>query len=293
MNTLVIVNPRAGRRRLLAPVLSRLREALARRGIGQLTARTRYAGHAAALMRSHRSAVDFVTVVGGDGTVNEVVRGMGEHPLPLALIPFGTANVLALELGIPTDPIAAVDVALDGVERRIDVGTINGRPFVLMVSAGIDAYAVHRLDAGIKRYAGKLAYILAALASVLRFRARRIRVSLLGKRVSDRGYLAVVSNSRFYGGRFRVTPGARIDDGELNVLLFKKRSLPDVLRLLLAVLTGTLPAMRDVAVYRDKAVHLSSRRRIYMQTDGDKISDREAYIGVRPRFLAVRVPRAG
>jgi YegS/Rv2252/BmrU family lipid kinase len=293
LKTLVIVNPKAGRRFFLGLVLSQLAAALARRGIEQVVARTRHPGHAISLMHRHRDGVDFVTVVGGDGTINEVVRGMGEEPLPLAVIPFGTANVLALELGIPTNPLASIEVALGGVDRLIDVGTINGRPFVLMVSAGIDAYAVHRLDAGLKRISGKLAYIVAGLASMARFRARRIRVSLLGKRMSDRGYLAVVSNSRFYGGRFRVTPGARIDDGELSVLLLKKRSLLDVLRLLFAVLTGTLPAMRDVALYRDKAIRLSSPRRIYMQTDGDKINDREADIRVRPRFLPVRVPRAG
>jgi len=293
MKTLVIVNPRAGRGFLLSVVLSHLQEALARRGVVQVVARTRHPGHATALVRGHRGGIDFVIVVGGDGTINEVVRGMDDAPLPLAIIPFGTANVLALELGIPTNPIAAVEVALSGAERLIDVGTINGRPFVLMVSAGIDAYAVHRMDATVKRYAGKLAYVLAGLVSAIRFRARRVRVSLLGKRISDGGYLAVVANSRYYGGRFRVTPGARIDDGELSVLLFKKRSLLDVLRLLLGVLTGTLPAMRDVVIYRDKAIRLSSRRRIYMQTDGDRISDREADIGVRPRFLPVRVPRAG
>ncbi len=289
----MIVNPKAGRRFFLGLVLAQLTAALARRGIEHVVARTRHPGDAISLVRLHRQGVDFVTVVGGDGTINEVVRGMGEKPLPLAVIPFGTANVLALELGIPTNPLASIEVALGGVERLIDVGTINGRPFVLMVSAGIDAYAVHRLDAGLKRISGKLAYIVAGLASAVRFRARRIRVSLLGKRISDRGYLAVVANSRFYGGRFRVTPGARIDDGELSVLLLKKRSLLDVFRLLFAVLTGTLPAMRDVALYRDKAIRLSSPRRIYMQTDGDKINDREADIRVRPRFLPVRVPRAG
>jgi diacylglycerol kinase family enzyme len=215
---------------------------------------------------------------------------MGRRKIPIAIIPFGTVNVLALDLGIPINPLEAVNVLLKGRYRRIDLGFLNNEPFLLMVSAGIDAMAVHNLDSKMKRCVGQLAYAFSALWTALREHPQRVQIYIEDQDLRDKGYLAVISNSRFYAGPFRIAEG-RIDDGWLDVLLFKKSSLLDTLGLFLAVLTQQHRGMRDVAVYRGKVIHLLSKRILRMQVDGDKAPPAPARIWVKKRALSVLVPR--
>jgi YegS/Rv2252/BmrU family lipid kinase len=291
LRLLVVVNPISGWRFMRRVVLPIILSDYEKKGVECTTRQTRYVGHAARIVEREAAAHDVVVVVGGDGTIAEVVRGMDGCPRPLAIIPCGTANVLALELGIPLNPFLAAQVVLTGRKRLIDVGRINDRPFLLMVSAGIDAFVVHNLNHSIKRYLGKMAYVLTGMASLFSYRARRVRVTIESGNIQDRGYFAIVANSRRYGGRFSVEPEAAIDDGVLNVLLFKKPSVLDTLGLLFGVLTGTHKSMRDVVAYRAESVVMSSRRKIYMQTDGDKVPFTRAKISVERRSLSVLVPR--
>ena len=288
MKTMLIVNPQAGRRFLLSLYLPQIQRLLESQGIGVEVFMTRRGGDAARLVREHREGVDFVTVFGGDGTIREAVAGMDDRPLPVGIIPFGTVNVLALDLGIPSNPLAAARVVLQGHTRRIDVGYLDEEPFLLMVSTGIDAMAVHNLDFRAKRYFGRMAYMFAALWTVLTDRPRRIRIRVDG--AWDSGYLAIVSNSRYYAGPYRIAQETRIDDGLLNVLLFKKKSLLDTLRLFLGVLTRRHRMMRDVAVYSGREIRISCRGRVKMQMDGDKAPSAPATVWVKTRFLPVLVP---
>ena len=308
VKTILIVNPKAGRRFLLNLYLPQVRRLLESHGVDVRILFTRRPGHATQLVRRYRSGADFVTVFGGDGTVREAVAGMCDRPLPLGIIPFGTVNVLSLDLGIPTNPMGAARVILEGHTRRIDVGFLNREPFLLMVSTGIDAMAVHNLDFRAKRYFGQMAYMASALWTALTDRPRRIRVRIeatepLGAAgpeaatgplpatgVRDSGYLAIVSNSRYYAGPYRIAEETRIDDGLLNVLLFKKSSLLDTLRLVLGLLTRRHRLMRDVAFYSGKVIRLSSRTRVKMQMDGDRAPPPPATVWLKERLLEVYVP---
>ncbi|MBA7622262.1 Diacylglycerol kinase [subsurface metagenome] len=124
---------------------------------------TRYSGHAGVIVRKNLKNMDFVTVFGGDGTIREVVKGMGDHPLPVGIIPCGTVNVLALDLGISLNPVIATVTIVEGYQRKIDIGYLNDEPFLLMVSTGIDALAVHNVDLMAKRIFGQIAYVISAL----------------------------------------------------------------------------------------------------------------------------------
>jgi YegS/Rv2252/BmrU family lipid kinase len=291
LRLLIIVNPMAGRRFIRRVALPMIVSDFERRGLRCTTRQTRYEGHAVKIVAREVESHNVVVVVGGDGTIAEVVRGMDGCRRPLAIIPCGTANVLALELGIPLNPFFAAQIVLNGRTKWIDVGRVNDRPFLLMVSAGIDAFVVHNLNHSIKRYLGKLAYVFTGIASLFSYRARRVRVTIEAGNIQDRGYFAIVANSRRYGGRLSLEPEATIDDGVLNVLLFKKPSVLDTLGLLLGVLTGTHKAMRDVVVYRAESVLMSARKKIYMQTDGEKVPFTRARISVDRRSLPVLVPR--
>jgi diacylglycerol kinase (ATP) len=291
VKTILIVNPQAGRRILLNLYLPQVQRLLERHGVEVRVLYTRRVGHATQLVRKHRGEADFVTVFGGDGTIREVVAGMDDRPLPLGIIPFGTVNVLALDLGIPSNPLAAARVLLDGRIRNIDLGFIGREPFLLMVSTGIDAMAVHNLDFRAKRYFGQMAYMLTGLWTALIDRPQRIRIRIDETGVRDSGYLAIVSNSRYYAGPYRVAEETRIDDGLLNVLLFKKNSILDTIRLVLGVLTRRHRVMRDVAFYSGKIIRVGSRTRVKMQMDGDKAPSGPATVWLKPRFLPVIVPK--
>jgi diacylglycerol kinase (ATP) len=264
---------------------------LKRGGVSYRVLRTRYEGHATKIVAQLRRKLDFITVFGGDGTVREVVKGLEGEPIPIGIIPFGTVNVLALDLGLSFNPVQAAATVVGGRKRRIDVGYMNGEPFLLMVSTGLHALAVHNVDLKAKRVIGRIAYLLSAIASLLTYRARRVRIAIPESGVQDRGYLAIVANSRFYAGPYRIADQTRIDDGLLDVVLFKRRSVAAMVRLLAGMLFNRTRFLRDVAYYRCTAVELSSHHRQKMQMDGDKAPSTPARVWVKKRHVSVLVPR--
>jgi diacylglycerol kinase (ATP) len=217
------------------------------------------------------------------------VKGMGSRPLPIGIIPFGTVNVLALDLGISLNPVIATTSILAGHTRRIDVGYLDTEPFLLMVSTGLDAMAVHTVDLRFKRYLGQMSYVLGMIWAALTDRVRRIQITIEEQNITDRGYLAIISNSRYYAGPFMLAEEVSIDDGILNVILFKKSGILDTLRLLVNVLINRHRMMPDVSFYSGKVIRIHSSRRIKMQMDGDKAPSTPARISVRERFLPVFV----
>ncbi|GAH79985.1 unnamed protein product, partial [marine sediment metagenome] len=230
-------------------------------------------------------------VFGGDGTVREVVKGMGDDPLPVGIIPFGTVNVLALDLGISFNPVIATATILEGHKKKIDVGYLNDEPFLLMVSTGLDALAVHNVDLSTKRYFGQIAYVISAIWSALTDRAGKIKITMEDQNIQDRGYLVIISNSRFYGGRYKIAEEIRIDDGLLNVILFKKSSITDTFRLLLGVVTNRHRYMRDIAFYKGREIQVTSRTKVKVQMDGDKAPPTPIRVWVKKHHLPVIVPR--
>lgn len=290
MRTLLLVNPSAGRPNYLRTFLPRVLQVFDRHGLSYELVQTRHPGHATEIVRRHLDRVDSVTVFGGDGTVREAVHGFGETAKPLGVIPFGTVNVLALELGIPFDPVRAAQVVLEGRTRLIDVGVVNDEPFLLMVSTGLDAMAVHRVNPAEKSLLGRWAYILAALRSLFVYHPRPVEIRIPDSGVTDEGYLAVVSNSRFYGGPFELHRDTTIDDGILDILLFKRGSVIDTFRLFLGVLAKTHTAFPDVAFHKARRLLLLSRKKVLVQVDGDKAPSPPLAISIRPRFLPVFVP---
>lgn len=287
---LIVVNPKAGRRLIREVVLPQVLAVFADHGLETKLARTRYPGHATKLVRERMCELGLVVVVGGDGTVDEVVAAIDGTDIPVGIIPLGTANVLSLDLGIPQNPFEAARTIVDGHTRKVDIGYINGRPFVLMASAGFDAFTVHATEPRIKVIVGKLAYVFSALWAAVSYRWKRLIVEVPERGIRDTGYLAIASNSRFYGGRLNFDPAIRIDDGRLDLLLFKKASILDVFRTLMALLTRSRLRPAEIAVYRGGRFILYSKSRMYIQVDGDKAPDHEADIRIGRSRLTVFTP---
>lgn len=235
-----------------------------------------------------------LVVVGGDGTLSGILPVLGrEHP-PVTLVPAGTGNDFARAVGIPpNDPMAAADLALDGVTRRIDVGEIDCRgevrPFLTVVALGFDARVSERTNQ-LRWPRGILRYYLALIIEVVRLRATPFRLGCDDEPVTDAaGTLIAVGNTDSYGGGMPICRGAASDDGLLDLVHVGPLGRLRLIALFPRLLRGTHLGLRQVAHRRVTRVSVSAPGlRVY--ADGERVAEEECVIGIRPRALAIRVP---
>jgi len=227
----------------------------------------------AAAARAGSGGYDLVVAAGGDGTLNEVVAGLAPSNIPLAYLPLGTTNVFALETGIPFDIGRACAIALQGAPRPICLGRAGRSIFLNMAGVGFDARVVVGVNLGLKRLGGKFAYIWSGLVAWCGWRPEPIEI-VPENGPAQRGYGAIVSNGRYYGGRFSITPGASPLADRLDVCLFKRGRRPDFLNYAWRIALGR--PLEPPAVSRFTARRLTIRGNgVPVQVDGD-------YLGTLP-----------
>lgn len=233
---------------------------------------------------------DLAVAVGGDGTINEVLNGLPEHT-PLGILPLGTANVLARELQIPANDLPAACALLrTGEPRPIDLGSCNGRRFSLMAGIGFDAEAVREVPPDIKNLIGAPAYVLSALTALTNLRKPiRYRIRMPGHSVNARGMMLVVANAGSYGGQFQIAPLASIDDGWLDLCLFRERGKLAFLGQLLRVLFRQQMKDPRFTYLRAKELRVRCDPPAAVQLDGDYFGRTPVEIRLLP--AAVRVVR--
>jgi diacylglycerol kinase (ATP) len=165
---------------------------------------------------------DLLAVCGGDGTVNEVASHISNPPFPIAILPAGTANVLARELGLPLDPIRALQIALKRTVRHVDLGLLNSgmpRRFLFVAGIGFDALAVSWVPSGLKKKLGMAAYAIAIVECLRSYSFPEFQIS-----AGDRAFTAtscLVCNAKSYGGGLLFCPDAKMDDGLLDLLVLQ------------------------------------------------------------------------
>ena len=267
---LILFNPAAGtrrRRRLL-----RALGALARAGRPAEVAETRHPGHATALAREAAAAgTPLVVAAGGDGTIAEVAAGLAGSEARLGILPFGTANVLAWELGLPLQPEAAAGILAHGCPCLLRPGIArfgNGgqRLFVQMLGAGFDAEVVRRLDLGLKRRFGRGAYVLQGMRELPRYRHPRFVAELDGEAVEVAS--AIVSKGRLYAGRHLLAPAARPGATGFQVALFRRGGAWRAALSGLALPLDLLPRLPGVELRAARRVVLRGEA-VPVQADGD------------------------
>jgi diacylglycerol kinase (ATP) len=213
--------------------------------------------------------VDAVVAVGGDGLIRDVLAAVALTSTPLAIVPAGTGNDLARELGIPRDdPRAAADVVVDGVSRPIDLGRVGDRWFATVMSSGFDSKVTQRANA-MTWPRGRMRYNLAILAELAALRPIRYRVELDDEVVELDATLVAVGNSRSYGGGMMMCPGARLDDGLLDVTVVGATGRARLLRLLPTVYRGAHVRIEGVRTFRARQVRLSVLDGSVISADAD------------------------
>jgi YegS/Rv2252/BmrU family lipid kinase len=266
----VIHNPVAGQRPggCLAAVLAYLRAAGAAVEVRDTAAR----GDAEAFARQASAGTwDLVVAAGGDGTINEVVNGLVGSTMPLAIVPLGTANVLASEIGLPLRPDAVARAIAGGMARPVTLGratsSLGTRHFILMAGIGFDAHVVRDVDTGLKRRFGKLAYVAEMLRQTRHFRFPAYEITIDGQQVTAAS--AVIANGRHYGGPWVITPRAGLGRASLALCLFRRRGLWNVTRYAVALALGLLPRLTDFDVMEGQVITVSGPAGDPVQGDGD------------------------
>ena len=291
MNVFVIGNPVAGsgwaRHRI-----EELVNILKQRGHRVEVFLTRGSGEAKRWVTQIKPDIETIVVSGGDGTLNEVLNGLDDPcRVPIALLPTGSANVLAHELGLPSKPKEVADIIDRGIARRLDMGQLNDRRFLLLVSAGIDATVTETIHRSRKGTLGYRGYLLPLLEVIARYRVQEVKVTVDG-REPVKGSLAVVSNVKNYGGIFSITDRARCDSGHLDLCIFPRSTIPALFRYTIHALRGRVSRLADVTYLTGRRIRIESEEPVAVQVDGDYFGTTPVVIELLPACVPILVPHA-
>lgn len=225
----------------------------------------------AAVDRFVADGFDVVAAVGGDGTQRTVAERLLGTDVALAVVPGGTVNLLGKVLGIDTidDSVRAI---VDGRDRHVDVGSIDGDVFVLNASSGWDAAVIERVDDHLKRF-GRLGYTIAGIVEWFRSEPRPVRIEIDDDRwYDDEALTVLVMNVGQRGSAsLRIAPDAEIDDGLLDVVVLRRRSIGGLARSVWATVRGRRAPSSDVRTAQAATVHVTWSERVPVQCDGDEI----------------------
>jgi YegS/Rv2252/BmrU family lipid kinase len=287
-----IFNPNSGRNRARPGMDRWIRDFIAERSLDAGLSVTEGPGHARELARAAAvTGAETVVAVGGDGTMNEVAHGLLGSDTALALVPCGSGNGLALHLGIPRAARAALELAAGGRGRvaALDSGEADGHPFFNAMGVGIDAEVSARFNRLTRR--GLASYVRAALACWREHRPLRCVVETAGRRHSFEALLVAVANSDQYGNHARIAPGARTDDGRLDLVVVRGAGLLRTGALVPRLFLGTLD--RSPLVWRATGGEFIIERAEAgpLHTDGEtREAGRSIRVAVRRRSLRMVVP---
>ena len=279
---LIILNPAAGRSRSSERRLGRVVAALERRGCAVVLRRAGpESGDAERLAREAEAEFDVIVAAGGDGTLNAVVNGMAAAPRPVALLPFGTANVLAREIGLTRAPERLAGLIASAPARPVWPGLVGDRLFLTIASSGFDARIVAAVNRRLKLHTGRFAFAWAILVGLWRYRACELCVRVDG--VDHPAATMIAANGRFYAGSHVIAPGADLAEPMLDLVLFERSGRLAVLRYLGALLLGRLPRRHDITLLRSREAFVSATEAVPVQADGEIVTHLPVRIGIAER----------
>ena len=291
-----IVNPLSGAG--ANPDVAATRVALLTRRFGaaglsgevHLTERRRHAAELAAWAVAR--GVHTVLAWGGDGTINEVASVLAGTAVTLGIVPAGSGNGFANELGVPREPAAAIDVAIKGRDRHVDAGEIDGRLFFNIAGIGFDAVVAEQFNLrGTLGNRGMGPYVRIGVRETFRYRAGTYRVTLDGEEIVSNALVIAFANGREYGNRIRVAPQALVDDGKLEALVVEDRGPFARLWMARHLALGTADKAVGIRLRSIVSARVESDQEILYHVDGEVgRAQGSVDVRVRPRLLRVRVP---
>jgi diacylglycerol kinase (ATP) len=233
-----------------------------------------------------KQGYDHIIAAGGDGTVNGVINGTGTADVLLSVLPLGTMNVFAYELGMRSSQLKKCWETIQlGRTRTVDLVLANENHFVQLAGVGLDAMTVQATDLQMRKTIGPVSYLLSA-AKVIGRPAPALRLQFEDNSESA-GCFVLIGNGRFYGGPFTLFQNARNDDGLLDLLIFKHQSYLDIFRYLQGVLIGNHTDLPDIEYRQVRSVQVVSDEPIPLELDGDVAGSTPVQFQIAPRRLQV------
>ena len=290
----LIVNPNAGRGKSNA-MAGRIEQQLQKREICWKRWDTTQAGDAEEMARALQpEEYSRIVVVGGDGTLNEVVRGLTRPAPPIAVFPAGTGNDVARMLGISSEE-HALTTAIHGVARKIDLGLVSGEVFINIFSFGFDAAVATQANEWKNRLPGWLLYPAALVKMVFYFQCPQVTLRITGEEgVKEIGpekvLLLAVCNGSHYGGGMNINPLANPFDGKMELCIVRAMPWWKILALFPTVYKGTHLQFREVSLEKVTAVSFQSDRVMLMNRDGETWPEKQGAISLIPEGLTVMCP---
>jgi len=253
---------------------------------------TSHPGHARDVLRAFQEVWDAVFVLGGDGTVSEVVGAMAHSGVPIGVLPGGTGNLVASALGVPRNMSSAVRALLNGERRTFDLGRLpDGRYFTFAAGVGVDVAMVQRTSFNGKQHLGMLSYAITAVRAAFRGDMINITVDVDGKAVKARAVLAMIANTgSILGGRFAIGPNVKPDDGELDLCLYMPQHPREVFAVFWKLLRRDFTPDPLMQFVRGRSFRLESDVPVPVQADGDIVGETPIEITVAPKAVEFLVP---
>ena len=281
---LIVANPKAGG--FSPDLLAAIAAALESNAVHVETRHSESKGDVTTIVSAEANAFDVIAIHGGDGSLNEAVAGLRQSagPCPaLAIIPGGTANVLAFDTSAHFTAPEIAAAIIRGQTMPLHYGLANGHPFVLMASAGLDAAIVHATSANLKTRIGKAAYMAAAVAQLWRAKLPALSVTSGGQSLACR--MVICANTSRYGGDFVIAPQTSAAQSGLQLVLVEDDSLIGLLRIVWRILRGHGLEGEGITSLRADEAEIGSASPVPAQIDGDPFGTLPLRIAIAPTAL--------
>ena len=290
MRVAVILNPNARHGRAAEDEAEAVRT-LADLGVDFDLVKTSGPGDATSMAQSAaEQGYDVVCAMGGDGTVNEVINGIARTGAALGVIPVGTGNDFARNLGVPRGNVAAAcRILARGQRRPMDLCRMNDRYFASTFGAGFDARVCKAASERFKRFGGIWTYLFAIMSVIWSFRPVPMRIVADGREISKSPLLVAVTNGKSCGGGMHICPDAEIDDGLFDVCIVDNVPILKFLYSFPRVIRGTHVTMPEVEMLRARSVHISCSRMETYHVDGEVFEADDMELALVPGGIDVVV----
>jgi len=284
--TIVILNPTAGSPEHIRSWQERV-ESLA----GDCPVRvTSHPGEAEELaQRAIDEGFTRIVAAGGDGTVNQVANGLADRKAALGVLPMGSVNVFAMELGLPLHNLRRCwDIIEETNIRQIDLPIANGRYFVQLAGVGLDAQVVKETSLAFKRSFGPLSYLISA-AQIAARQPPKLFIESEETSVEE-GSFVLVGNGRLYGGPFPFFKHAIIDDGLFDVVVFKRLGYLEIVKCLQDVVFSSDIKVPEIEYFQTRRLRITSEQNVPLELDGELAGNCPVDFRIRGKALRVLAP---
>ncbi len=244
-------------------------------------------GHATEIAcNAAKGDVDIVAVAGGDGSVNEAATGLINTNTKLAILPAGSGNGLARNLGYSMRKISSIEIINDGWFKKIDVCKVNEHYFFSLIGIGLDAFIAKVFDKEETR--GFLTYAISAIKGGFNYVPFDYVMKADDKEIRGTSFMINICNSNQYGYNVKISPLSLLDDGEADIIIANQVNAAKKILLMGAVLTGTHLKNRHIQHIKAKRIKIETSRHAYLQVDGETVhKDKDFLITIQPRALNV------